>query len=671
MLSLPTVLALTYCLTGTVTHVARDRYNSGVIEPVGGGAPLWFAGEIMNQQRATLKGADALSVGDVVEMKGESSTLGFAPGLAVETITFLKKGSLEPAAEVTLRDLANGTGDNTRVALRGVLVKVLPTAGNFTRLMLKTTDGTFAANVPARRAEWNALLDAELLLSGVAMSVFNIRGEFIGVQLEVHESDSVSVVQAPTDPFLSPIVPLDRILSYSPDGIDLHRRHVKGVVTYVEPGQFVWLQAENRTLKIYGADLRAQPGDKVEAVGFASREYGLGVLVSASLQVKGFAGLPEPAPVTWMELKDYKVDEVGQFQNYDGRYVELEGDLLSFVSNGARAGLILSTDGEHPHEKIRIEIDLANSEGLALSPEDVTWEPCLRVKGVLELVQEVGFPEGQIPAIQGWRLKVATAKAIQVVHNEAWKSHVRESAWTFVQYGMGGVGVVAFVVLLVFLLRFSSEKRRLSILSAERKRMAADLHDTLEQHLAGARMMLNTAVEFSKDVPAEVKAAVANANEILAHAKAEVRARVYDMRSDVLFSQGPEKVLKGMANRLNLAGRVHVRTHLRGLPESLPEALFSELVFIIGEAVTNAIKHGKCQTIILASDPLPARRGNGFALSVANDGEPFDPAKALGPEAGHYGLSGMRERARRAGIRLEFFLKDRWMTLRLEVPCES
>ena len=51
----------------------------------------------------------------------------------------------------------------------------------------------------------------------------------------------------------------------------------------------------------------------------------------------------------------------------------------------------------------------------------------------------------------------------------------------------------------------------------------------------------------------------------------------------------------------------------------------------------------------------------------ADTGEPFDPAHALGPEAGHFGLAGMRERAKRADIGLSFVHEGRWMILRLAV----
>ena len=136
------------------------------------------------------------------------------------------------------------------------------------------------------------------------------------------------------------------------------------------------------------------------------------------------------------------------------------------------------------------------------------------------------------------------------------------------------------------------------------------------------------------------------------------------MRNDVLFTQGPEKVLKSIAERISAGNLVKVRTRLAGLPQHLAESVFSEMVFIVQEAITNAVKHGHAMTVVLASDSS----SRGFTLRIANDGEPFDPGTALGPEAGHYGLSGMRERAKRAGIGLSFVRDSRFMVVVLDVP---
>ena len=90
---------------------------------------------------------------------------------------------------------------------------------------------------------------------------------------------------------------------------------------------------------------------------------------------------------------------------------------------------------------------------------------------------------------------------------------------------------------------------------------------------------------------------------------------------------------------------------------------------IVREAVTNALKHGKAKNIAIVSDPIEVshRGGQGFALRVLNDGEPFEREKALGPQTGHFGLAGMEERAHKSGFKLSFGMEGRWTCVRLEV----
>lgn len=659
---LAAVLAASACVTGTVTFVSRDRALSGVLAPADGRAAMWFAGENNGQIVATLHGAERLTPGDRVVVSGETSRLGFAPGLAAQTITALGRTAFGPAREVRLSDLDWGRMDNARVTLSGVLTEVKPGAPDCVRLTLSTAEGAFAAEAPADAADWAALVDAELKLTGVAMSMFNIRREFISVMLEIVAAADVSVVSPAGDPFARPFSELDALLPYAPGGIDLHRRHVKGTVTYVRDGAFLWLQEGTTTLKVCTQGTTVRPGDAVEAVGFVTRANGLGQLAAATVRVTGHPGLPEPVEVGHIELCGYPVDTLGKFLNFDGRYVKLRGRMLSCVEGADETMLVLEHSGGEPVEVARINV-CSPPAGLNLTAADVAWQPQLEVTGVLELAEEEGLPKGQIPAIRGWTLRVDDARKVSVVPDAAWQTYRRDRWWRGVFRVFTGLLVLVLVLGVTYLIRLRGDRRRLAILTAERKRMAADLHDTLEQHLAGARMVLNTAVTFSPDVPEGVKRAVAQADEILAHAKTEMRARIFDMRSDVLFTHGSERVFKNMAAKLNAAGAVKVRTRFRNLPDALPDAVFAELVFIVGEAITNAIKHGQCRNIVLASDPT----ASGFVLTVANDGRPFDPDKALGPEAGHYGLSGMRERAKRADIGLVFQPEGRWMTLRLTV----
>ena len=50
---------------------------------------------------------------------------------------------------------------------------------------------------------------------------------------------------------------------------------------------------------------------------------------------------------------------------------------------------------------------------------------------------------------------------------------------------------------------------------------------------------------------------------------------------------------------------------------------------------------------------------------VLNDGAPFDLDRTLGPETGHYGLSGMKERALRNHLSLSWGRDGRWTYVRI------
>ena len=64
---------------------------------------------------------------------------------------------------------------------------------------------------------------------------------------------------------------------------------------------------------------------------------------------------------------------------------------------------------------------------------------------------------------------------------------------------------------------------------------------------------------------------------------------------------------------------------LAGLPAELLQGRMQDMVFIVREAITNAIKHGKAKRIVLLAEP----DDGGASLRILNDGEPFDVAAAL------------------------------------------
>ena len=226
--------------------------------------------------------------------------------------------------------------------------------------------------------------------------------------------------------------------------------------------------------------------------------------------------------------------------------------------------------------------------------------------------------------------------------------------------------VLAAAMIVFLLFKFLTTRRERLLLSAvmeERQRMAADIHDTIEQHLAGASMFLDSVLPLDgSPVPEDLKP-VETARDILMTAKREIRETVWNLHVSELVARRPEDVLRSLAVRAAESGAAKIRARLHGLPEHLPESVFSDLVFLVQEAVANALKHGHARHVSFVSDPVKG----GFRLRVANDGQPFDVTAALIPEAGHFGLSGMRERARRSGIAIGWESNARHTVVSLEV----
>ena len=657
------------CTTGLVTFVSQWLDNSGIVAlpDAPNGPGVWFSGEVGRETVATVQGADALKAGMLVEISGITSHLGFAPGLRASSIRVIGERELPPPPAHRLRDFDWGVMDNMRATMEGVLMDAANVADPnearpFVRLQLLTPDGVFLAHAGGDVGKWLGLVDARLRLSGVAMSVFNIRGEFIGVQLEVPDGSDATVVEAAPDPASIALAPLSELLPYTPVAPDSHRRRVRGVLTLALDGRLVCLQSGNFSLWVKTGASGLSLGDEVEAVGFPLLENGMGTLVFAKVERLGHVGLPAPEKVGWAQLDGYPVRDDGSYENYDGRRVEMTGTLESLEEHGeGLCRIAFDVEGVRVEAEVRRPVpkELLGSASL---------HPRIRATGVLSLVHEAGLPVGRMAAIVERRLYVTSCDEIAVADDAALARFRRGKALAFGACAALAVGIGFVLFLLVRFLRYRADYRRLGILTEERKRMAGDLHDTVEQSLVAAKMLLKTAVSLSPDTPEEVKDAVATAQDILMDAKSTIRETVFNLRNDEFFGKKPEDVLKSMAARINSRGIVKVRTSLRGLPSLLPGARFSDILYIINEAVTNAVKHGRAKTIMLVSDPLVREAGaNGFCLRVLNDGEPFDPATALGPESGHFGVAGMHERARRSDIGFSIGMEKGLVSVRLEV----
>jgi len=186
---------------------------------------------------------------------------------------------------------------------------------------------------------------------------------------------------------------------------------------------------------------------------------------------------------------------------------------------------------------------------------------------------------------------------------------------------------------------------------AERTRIAQELHDTLLQGFLSASMQVHVAADRLPE-NSTVKPALDRALELMRQVIDEGRNAVRGLRAsqsasldlERAFARIPQELAEGQQD----LGHVDFRVIVDGEHRPLHPVLRDEVYRIGREALLNAFRHARAKRIEMElkyTDDL-------FSVSVRDDGCGIDPAVVQAGRDGHWGLSGMRERADRIGAGL-------------------
>jgi signal transduction histidine kinase len=175
-----------------------------------------------------------------------------------------------------------------------------------------------------------------------------------------------------------------------------------------------------------------------------------------------------------------------------------------------------------------------------------------------------------------------------------------------------------------------SSRRIVTAQDGERHRLARDLHDGLQQQLVVLRMqvgMLEDGDESTGRLGQQLDTVIEGLREV-----------THDLYPSILVDRGLTSALH------SYVGRLPVSVRLKCEPEDfprLPVELESGAYFLLGEAVTNALKHSGASTI-----ELGLTLGDGWLqVSVADDGQGF----AVDDRRRRGGLLHMEDRVRSFG----------------------
>ena len=185
----------------------------------------------------------------------------------------------------------------------------------------------------------------------------------------------------------------------------------------------------------------------------------------------------------------------------------------------------------------------------------------------------------------------------------------------------------------------------------------------MAQYLSGTKILLTSVRSADADLRPELRETLTAACDMLDRTRLEVRAAINDLRSDDLLMKPLGELLCAYADRLQTMGAVRARAEVRRLSKVRSPESKRDILAIVQEASMNAIRHGGAKDIVIRADEA----GGALTVEVSNDGLPFDAETAEGPEQGHYGIAGMRERAARLGGTLAFGSAAGRSTVRLSV----
>jgi PAS domain S-box-containing protein len=190
---------------------------------------------------------------------------------------------------------------------------------------------------------------------------------------------------------------------------------------------------------------------------------------------------------------------------------------------------------------------------------------------------------------------------------------------------------------------------------SERVRIAREVHDTVLQSFHGLILRFQVARDMLPLRPEEAMQALDGALSMADEAIAESRDAIQDLRSEPVEPVDLAHLLTAVGEELAESQDVDPPTFcvtVEGDRRTLVPVLQDEIYRIGREILRNAFRHSGARHVdaeILYDEKL-------LRLRIRDDGKGIDPQVLEdGGRAGHWGLIGIRERAKRIAAQLDFY----------------
>ncbi|WP_327633859.1 sensor histidine kinase [Kribbella sp. NBC_00482] len=176
----------------------------------------------------------------------------------------------------------------------------------------------------------------------------------------------------------------------------------------------------------------------------------------------------------------------------------------------------------------------------------------------------------------------------------------------------------------------------------ERRRLAAEIHDTIAQGLTGIIAQLQVVANSSD--PAAVQEHVGRATELARHSLGEARRSVHNLAPVGLSYDGLPVALRKTVDQWSERTGVPAEFTLTGTAQHLHGEFSATVLRITQEALANVSKHAAATRVGVTLSFMDDE----VTVDIRDDGKGFDPlALSARTGTGGFGVDGMRARAER------------------------
>jgi signal transduction histidine kinase len=478
----------------------------------------------------------------------------------------------------------------------------------------------------------------------------------------------IEVLEPPRDASTLPLTPLRGLLGHPVDGAPGHRIRTRGTVTHSQNDESFQIQDEEHGVRVWTTGNIEPPAVNsfVEVIGFPKPGPVSPTLEDGQVRILGASTALEPAVM----------NSARDAFSHEGRVVRVSGRLVETQTDVSPARLLLK-DGS-----LLFAAEFNGSiprDALPARPGAIITVTGIAEGSLASPQQEEGYLKSRDLLI-----RLRNLSDVRVVESAPWWTPLR-LAVALAATGSTLLTVIFFAGLLTrknkslviaeaelvsardalakrvetrtdqLHAQLSARRDELSeysAVTAERNRLARDLHDSLEQTLAGAALRMDAANDLLPHAGAAdsepARRQMEKAAELLRLSQTQVRRTVWGLRSLALEKHSLADALRDSVRLLTEDTGIATTLDLYDGDAGLANKQECELLHIAQEAVGNVLKHAQATTL----EVTLLRKDGMIVLTVKDNGHGFDPTRPAENDRPHYGQQDIRERAQLLGATL-------------------